>query len=317
MTWPTVDTNTTNVDATGDSPALARADFLDLIQKFNQMRAHVSTLAQTILNRATAALMRTDLGAAASGANADITTLTNVTSIGKGGPAIAFDATDNTLTLSSAPKGAVGVNMPLSWSMTWSYGAGDSIGSVFQLASSASTILGSGIKYSATANAFASAYSPSWKHAAVEVGYNGIKFYHNAAATVASGTNITMEEQVRFVNGGLQYSKIPGYAGMYGQFMCRARCAFNVVSGTVSLSAGADNVGSITDFGVGDFGVNFAVAMPDTQYTFLGSAGNVNVGTNPYVVSEQSRSLSQLRLTVFWVTNGAVDPAVVSVAILR
>ena len=75
MTWPASDVGTTNVDATGDSPSTARADFLDLFQKFNQLRNHVSVLGQSLLNRATSALMRTDLGAAASGANTDITSL--------------------------------------------------------------------------------------------------------------------------------------------------------------------------------------------------------------------------------------------------
>lgn len=67
MTWPSSDVSTTNLDAGTDSRAAARADLLDVVQKFNQMRAHVTTLAQTFLNRATAALMRTDLGSGATG----------------------------------------------------------------------------------------------------------------------------------------------------------------------------------------------------------------------------------------------------------
>ncbi len=76
MTWPSSDVNTTNADAGTDSPATFRTDVLDLLTKFNLLRNHVSTLGQTLLNRATAALMRADIGAAASGANADITSLT-------------------------------------------------------------------------------------------------------------------------------------------------------------------------------------------------------------------------------------------------
>ena len=49
MTWPATDVGTTNSDQGTDSPATARADILDLIQKFNQMRAHVDSLMQTIL----------------------------------------------------------------------------------------------------------------------------------------------------------------------------------------------------------------------------------------------------------------------------
>lgn len=90
MTWPSSDVVTTNADAGTDSPATFRTDVLDLLQKFNQIRAHVSTLGQTLLSRATAALMRADLGAAASGANTDITSLS--------GPALGV-ATATTATL--------------------------------------------------------------------------------------------------------------------------------------------------------------------------------------------------------------------------
>lgn len=67
MTWPTTDVVTTNADAGTDSPATFRSDVLDLLTKFNLMRNHVSSLGQTLLNRATAALMRSDLGAGAVG----------------------------------------------------------------------------------------------------------------------------------------------------------------------------------------------------------------------------------------------------------
>lgn len=76
MTWPASDVVTTNLDAATDSPATARSDLLDLTTKFNLLRNHVTAFAQTLLNRASAALARADLGAAASGANTDITSLT-------------------------------------------------------------------------------------------------------------------------------------------------------------------------------------------------------------------------------------------------
>lgn len=92
MTWPTVAVNTTNVDQTTDSPATARADLLDLIQKVNLMVAQVSTFMGGHLADANAAAARTTLGAAAagalaasgitgaaaSGANADISSMTGL-----------------------------------------------------------------------------------------------------------------------------------------------------------------------------------------------------------------------------------------------
>ncbi|MBK5203872.1 MAG: hypothetical protein JJD98_00235 [Polaromonas sp.] len=45
MTYPTVNVNTTNLDASTDSPASARADLLDLVQKFSGLRPLPADLA--------------------------------------------------------------------------------------------------------------------------------------------------------------------------------------------------------------------------------------------------------------------------------
>lgn len=63
MTWPTVAVVTTNTDAGTDSPATARSDLLDAIQKLNQMIAHVSAFAATVLDDADAVAARVTLGA--------------------------------------------------------------------------------------------------------------------------------------------------------------------------------------------------------------------------------------------------------------
>lgn len=97
MAMPTAPVVTTNLDAGTDSPASARTDLLDAVQKLNQMIAHTSAFAATLLDdtsasaaratlgsgatgdalfaAATAAAARAMLGAAASGANSDITSL--------------------------------------------------------------------------------------------------------------------------------------------------------------------------------------------------------------------------------------------------
>jgi|GEM_PF-2657685 len=81
MTWPAADVGTTNADAGTDSPATARTDLLDLMTKFNQVRNHVSAFIQTLLDDAAASNARTTLGAAASGANTDITSVASTTTI--------------------------------------------------------------------------------------------------------------------------------------------------------------------------------------------------------------------------------------------
>lgn len=63
MTWPSSDASGSNTTSgtTAGQPAAFRADVADLITKFNQMRNHVTSFMQTLLNRSTAALARTDL----------------------------------------------------------------------------------------------------------------------------------------------------------------------------------------------------------------------------------------------------------------
>lgn len=81
MTYPTAVVATANLDAGTDSPATARSDLLDAVQKLNQMIAHTTAFAATLLDDTTAAAARTTLGAAESGANTSITSLGAVTGV--------------------------------------------------------------------------------------------------------------------------------------------------------------------------------------------------------------------------------------------
>lgn len=131
MTMPTVAVVTTNLDAGTDSPATARTDLLDAVQKLNQIIAHISTFAGTLLDdttaaaargtlgsttvgdavfvAATAAAARTALVAAASGANGDITSLTSLTTaisgaaLGNKIQPISASVASNALTITLSP----------------------------------------------------------------------------------------------------------------------------------------------------------------------------------------------------------------------
>lgn len=82
MTYPTVAVATANLDAGTDSPATARSDLLDAVQKLNQMIAHTTAFAATLLDDANAVAARATLGAAVSGANDDITSMTGLSNGG-------------------------------------------------------------------------------------------------------------------------------------------------------------------------------------------------------------------------------------------
>mgnify|MGYP003655540963 CR=1 FL=1 len=64
-------------------------------------------------------------------------------------------------------------------------------------------------------------------------------------------------------------------------YKCRAWVNFNG-TGTVAIRA-SGNVSSITDNGTGTYTVNFATAMPDANYTAVGSADRT-IGTRQCVV---------------------------------
>lgn len=62
MTFPSSDVSSTDMDSGGDSPATARLSLLDLVNKFNLFRNHVSSLMQTLLGHSTASAARDTLG---------------------------------------------------------------------------------------------------------------------------------------------------------------------------------------------------------------------------------------------------------------
>ena len=106
-------------------------------------------------------------------------------------------------------------------------------------------------------------------------------------------------------------------------YACRAWVNFNG-TGTVAIRA-SGNVSSITDNGTGDYTVNFTTAMPDVNYSVIGSAG-VGGFNGVYVTTQSSdgargtntTSSTQIRTLVGGNSSGgAYDASFVQVAIFR
>lgn len=117
---------------------------------------------------------------------------------------------------------------------------------------------------------------------------------------------------------GAQNGSAPIYAA-------RAWVNFNG-TGTVAIRA-SGNVSSITDNGVGDYTVNFTTAMPDANYSIVGSISplyaannssfNINtVGTAGGVV-ESAPTTSSFRFMTTSPGPSALDPKYVNVSVLR
>lgn len=87
-------------------------------------------------------------------------------------------------------------------------------------------------------------------------------------------------------------------------------------TGTPAIAA-SGNVSSITDYGTGDFGINFTTAMQDANYCLVASAGLAS-STAPRMVSHDGpQTVSQARLAVRNADNAAQDADRVNVAIFR
>jgi len=67
MAFPTSDVDTQHLDASTDSPAAARGSLLDLVQKFNALRAFFNSFWLGLLATTSAATARTGLGATTVG----------------------------------------------------------------------------------------------------------------------------------------------------------------------------------------------------------------------------------------------------------
>jgi hypothetical protein len=137
----------------------------------------------------------------------------------------------------------------------------------------------------------------------------------NITVTVpaTAGTMATSESTLAQFNAS-------GSAPVYA---CRAWVNFNG-TGTVAIRA-SGNVSSITDNGTGDYTVNFTTAMPDANYSIMGTSENVSPYNYPQAISpnrDVAPTTTALRIYTGYTGSqaslgGVLDSARVSVAIFR
>jgi hypothetical protein len=100
-------------------------------------------------------------------------------------------------------SGSPGLSVNSSTNISFSEASdGQSIATMFRQSSSGALVLGSGVRNSATANGFASSYPSPWARSAISVGYGAITFNVAAEATVAIGTDTTVNERMRINSSG-------------------------------------------------------------------------------------------------------------------
>lgn len=154
-------------------------------------------------------------------------------------------------------------------------------------------------------------------------GTNGIDTPDLASAGPISGTTGTFSGAVSGTTGTfsgnvtLGSSVLATPSGSAPSYTARAWVNFNG-TGTVAIRA-SGNVSSITDNGTGDYTVNFTTAMPDANYSLVGSvdaSSTTGNSSSMKILNTTAPTTSAVRVT----TGGGgatYDPTYASVAIFR
>jgi hypothetical protein len=113
--------------------------------------------------------------------------------------------------------------------------------------------------------------------------------------------------------GNLKFDS--GYGSVATAYGCRAWVNFNG-SGTVAIR-GSGNVSSITDNSTGNYTVNFATDMPDTNYSTV--QGYSPASSNCYVTRVSTLTVSSVRMGTYlnYANGAALDMSMVAVTVFR
>lgn len=101
------------------------------------------------------------------------------------------------------------------------------------------------------------------------------------------------------------------------RYLARAWVNFNG-TGTVAIRA-SGNVSSITDNGTGNYTVNFTTAMPDVNYSTVGTCGgrDGSFGANTVALLNVTYSVNNVRVGSFDNAFALADTNNINVAIFR
>jgi hypothetical protein len=241
-----------------------------------------------------AAVARASLGAAASGANADITSLTGLTtalSVGQGGTGqtsytngqlLIGNTTGNTLVKSTLTAGT-GITIT------------NGTGSITIAGTGPDTFPGAGIAYS-TGTAWGTSYTTSGTGTTIALSASPALTGTPTAPTAAGGTNTTQIATTAYVVGTAFSSALPGQAGNAGKYVTTdgttASWAFIPAGGISYTAVKTSNYSAAVNDGVqtNTSGGSFTVTLPATpavgdQVIVTDSGGawatnNLTVGRN-------------------------------------
>jgi hypothetical protein len=151
------------------------------------------------------------------------------------------------------------------------------------------------------------------------------------ASSIISSANIdfkvgaSQNTAFRIENTGQLYNSIESTSGtdyrgsLYAGYMCRAWVNFNG-TGTPAIRA-SGNVSSITDSGTGVYKVNFTTALPDINYSVVGTSGGTGDETGDTGRTLMTCNNSSVNFTAVFTKNSSTgtldDYNTNSVAVFR
>ena len=130
------------------------------------------------------------------------------------------------------------------------------------------------------------------------------------AADIASGAVTTAKVADANITAANLSGAQSGSAPIYG---CRAWVNFNGSNGSIRTSG---NVSSVTRNATGDYQANFTTAMPDTNYSALGTNSGSGT-TGEFSAGIISMSTAAVRMIAFKSGVGTADPTYFCMSIFR